>query len=347
MVPLGSMQQCNDLRCPKTALTMARSTMPDRVPPEFAFCANWYPGLSHRLCCDVDRDEDMPFNPNLIWDKADGEDILWSYADHYGNNDADKQPADEDEVGDDPYGFVALEGDPRALQNGFQSAFTFVHENDGTDKPIIKRENLLKEDPDLLNSVFAHEESEHLIYCKRGREKDCEKVFFGGANDTIITLPRHIGSGPFARIVHMKPVHQNELPKHHLEKRSQSNHDSTVYTLKIDYAFDLIKRADSDVRIRVDYTNLMPYWDEMTGKQSGIGTGIARRHEKRWWGEFKDWLRKLTKVESSDMGKLPMAIRKKFLLYRYRKGCPRGTSILRAGLDVTAETKFDMNARWA
>jgi hypothetical protein len=31
----------------------------------------------------------------------------------------------------------------------------------------------------------------------------------------------------------------------------------------------------------------------------------------------------------------------------YRVGCPRGTSILKAGLDITATTDFSMNARWA
>ena len=344
---IGTMKQCNDLKCPKTALTMARSTLADRVPRQPAFCSRWTPGLSHRLCCDVNRDEEIPFNINHLLNNADGDNVLWSYVDHYGNNDMDTQGPEEDEVGDDPYGFIALDGDQDALQNGFQGAFTFVHENDGTDKPILKRETLLREDPDILNSVFQHEESEHLIYCKRGREKDCEKVFIGGANDTIVTLPRHIGSGPFARIVHMKSVHPTALSKHHLEKRAATQHDSTVYSLKIDYAFHAIKRADSKVSLRVDYTNLMPYWDEMTGPESGVGTGIAKRHEKRWWGEFSEWLKKLTTVEFSDIGKFPITIQKKFLLYRYRKGCPRGTSVLRAGLDVTAETRFDMHARWA
>ncbi|KAF3157608.1 hypothetical protein TWF569_000173 [Orbilia oligospora] len=44
---------------------------------------------------------------------------------------------------------------------------------------------------------------------------------------------------------------------------------------------------------------------------------------------------------------MPMHYEKSMLLYRSRKGCPRGKSLLRASLDITANVKFDMNARWA
>lgn len=34
--------------------------------------------------------------------------------------------------------------------------------------------------------------------------------------------------------------------------------------LKFDYNFHLIKRDDGPISTRIDYTNLLPYWDEVT-----------------------------------------------------------------------------------
>jgi hypothetical protein len=124
-----------------------------------------------------------------------------------------------------------------------------------------------------------------------------------------------------------------------------------VYNLTIDYRFELIKREDSRVNIRIDYTNLVPYWDDLTGKESDAGTTNSKRavprHEKRWWGGYTDWLRKLTTVRASDQGKLPMSIHKNMLLYSKRASCDRNNVKMEAALDVTLDAYFDMNARWA
>lgn len=147
----------------------------------------------------------------------------------------------------------------------------------------------------------------------------------------------------------MEPVHDTELPEYHLKKRAAIGHESAVYKLVFDYDFAAIKRDDAKVNIRVDYTNLIPYWDEMTGEDSGAGSkrSLQSRHDKRWWGEFTDWLQKMSKVEASDEGKLPMSLHKRMLLYRKRASCARGNVKIKAGLDVILDAKFDMNARWA
>lgn len=158
-------------------------------------------------------------------------------------------------------------------------------------------------------------------------------------------------SGPFARIVAMEQVPDHHLPNYHRQKRSVNDHTSSVYKLVFDYDFAAIKREDATVNIRVDYTNLVPYWDEMTGEESPKGSSkrsdLARRSEKRWWGEFTEWCKKMTKVETSDQGKLPMSIHKRMLLYRKRAQCARGNVKVKAGLDVILDAKLDMNARWA
>jgi hypothetical protein len=151
----------------------------------------------------------------------------------------------------------------------------------------------MSEDPHLINSMFEHEESWHYVYCHPGRDDECSKVFIDGAQDTIITLPPHIGSGPYARIVSMELVDESVLPDYHLGKRALQREHSQVYKLVFDYAFDRIKRS-TPVNLRVDYTNIANYWDTMTGLKSGKGSGVSRRHEKRYWGEFLDWIKRFT-----------------------------------------------------
>ncbi|PGH27225.1 hypothetical protein AJ80_01182 [Polytolypa hystricis UAMH7299] len=348
MIPFPTMQECSSTHCPSTQLTIAKARLPQRAGGDVGPCNYYYPGIQHRLCCDPDPNLDLPFDLKKIFANPIGEDVVYSYLDNYGNNDRDPNDPDETDVGDDPYGFIVLDGDEDALQGQFPSNFLFVHENDGTGNPIKKRETLTRDDPDLMTWVFEHEESQHLVYCRKGREGKCEKVFQGGAPDTIIGLPAHIGSGPYARIVSLEPVETAQLPNHHKEKRSMEGHDSTVYRLTIDYKFEAIRRADSTVNLRVDYTNLIPYWDEMTGAESDAGSKVKRsRHEKRWWGGFSEWIERLNTVRKSDDGKLPLSIHKRMLLYRRRAQCARNNVVLKAGIDITLDAKFDMNARWA
>ncbi|KAF2473995.1 chitinase A1 [Lindgomyces ingoldianus] len=343
----STMQQCMDTKCPKGQVTIAKATLPERPAGLPAPCMSYNPGIEHLFCCDPLRNVTLPFDVKKIFPHPHGFDVVYEYKDNYGNNDHDPHGPDETDVGDDPYGFVLLDGDEGALQGNFPRDYVFVHDDDGTGNPIKRRETLTRDDPDLMDWTFEHEEGTHLVYCRSGREEHCEKIFMDNAYDTIIALPRHIGSGPFARVVSMDPVDETELPPYHIRKRSAADHTSRVYKLVFDYHFENIRREDQTVNIRIDYTNLVPYWDDMTGTESPKGTTKRSRHEKRFWGELTDWLKQLTRVQTSDQGKLPMSLHKRMLLYRKRAQCARGNTVLKAGLDVTLDAKFDMNARWA
>lgn len=188
-----------------------------------------------------------------------------------------------------------------------------------------------------MGTAFDHEESWHYVYCHKGKEREYVDIFIDGDQDTIIALPRHIGSGPYARIVSMEPVHANQLPDYHIGRRAMQDEHSTVYKLVFDYAFDLIKRQ-TPVNIRVDYANVVGYWDAFTGPKSGKGLIAARNKEKRLWvltaldwaigltGESKygilDFIKLTTRSgvkrqhEHGGDGVLPMRINKELLLYR-------------------------------
>lgn len=163
-----------------------------------------------------------------------------------------------------------------------------------------------------------------------------------------------------------------------------------MYELKFDYNFHAIKRDDEQVNIRVDYTNLIPYWDEMTDspatrrkrstdepftyeewrskvdRAKRLDTKRSTRNEtgqmvvrstntahseatihRRWWGAFKEWVKKLTTVTKSDGGLLPMSLVRSLVLYSGRLRCTKDEVTITAGLDITADFNMDMNARYS
>lgn len=109
--------------------------------------------------------------------------------------------------------------------------------------------------------------------------------------------------------------------------------------MKFDYNFHLIKRQDEDgpVKMRIDFTNEEGYWNEVTNasvtrkrsvddqvpfhewkerivrarsrsseRTDYSSTGLAvHTHDRRWYGAFVDWLKKVTTIESKQVGVLP------------------------------------------
>lgn len=185
--------------------------------------------------------------------------LQWSYADNYGNNNADSSPSDTD--GDDPYGFVMLDGPPGSIENGFASDFTVARRS--AEVPNMKR-SLITTNRTILDAVFEPTSESVYVYCNHPKSSPkCAKVFHMGAEDTIVTLPAHVGEGPFARIVTLEPAIDYALPSHHLRARAVERNTHPVYKLTFDYNFHLSKRA-SEINMRVDYTNLLSYWKTVT-----------------------------------------------------------------------------------
>lgn len=236
------------------------------------------------LCCDPPSlwNEDWPVDPKYLWenyfnDKEDDK-ALWSYDTHYTNNDEDPTRASPGKIdGSDAYGFIMLNGPKEAIDDTFDESYTIVRRSAAV--PNVKRE-ILTTNKTQIDGVFDHSEEILHAYCNHppGSEQ-CNAVFQGGVEDTIIRLPHHVGEGPFARIVYMKPVGPDaSLPKHHLEHRSIDNLDGNpVYEVKIDYAFHEVRQDRGNVNIRVDFTNLLGYWEELTDSPADSPTSRIKR----------------------------------------------------------------------
>lgn len=363
------------------------STLYDLEKEQNANVCDFYNGLpgfapEYPLCCSPPGkfDRDWPVNPAYLWNGAhtdEKDDVSWTFADNFGNNNKDTSPTNlEDNPDDDPHGFVMLNGPPGSIAKQFDTQFTVVTR----DEPInIKPRSLVTTNKTIIDATFDHSEETVHIYCNHPQDsKHCKEIFFDGAEDTIIKLPHHVGKGPYARIVSMEPMLDTlVLPSWAIRKRTENNvHQNQIYKLVFDYDFHKIKRAErSEVFMRTDYTNLQKYWDDLTDedpnnnkrkrtdqmdfdswrarvdkakngtnatlqdnwKFSSSGNAdmspegpvapatrdgeeycvemtdeeLAKRDEemklnRRWYGTFINWLKKLTTITKEEAGVLPM-----------------------------------------
>ncbi|KPM43205.1 hypothetical protein AK830_g3330 [Neonectria ditissima] len=405
-----SMYTCANKKCTSQQLAVTHALVPhtsiDWVKEDAVNCADYpsYPGTSpeYPLCCDPPSkfDDDWPVQPSFLWsDRApdDEADVTWEWANNFGNNNHDITSEDlDDNPGADPYGFVMLDGPPGSINNAFDEDFTVVQR----DEPQrLKRRSLVTSNRTILHSVFEHSEETIRVYCNHPADsQNCRRTFYKGAKDTIIRLPAHVGEGPWARIISMEPEYEpDELPSWVLHKRAVTDNLNGIYKLKIDYNFHLIERDDDPVNMRVDYTNLKTYWDDITDEpvdkkkrstwepvphrsfdewrnrleRAKVADKRTRRsveqHQstvsfspdqdlttrdsgigRRWFGPFKEWLKKLNNVKQEDSGVLPMGLTKYFTLYSGRLHCENDAGVtMDAGLDVTADLGIEMNTRYS
>lgn len=358
------------------------------------------------LCCSPQSkyNKKWPIDPKdlfaIYYDDPTSSDVLWTYSDEVTNNDKDDSSSSKED-GTDAYGFLMLDGPPGSIDNSFSTTNTIVRQTAAI--PNVKR-SIVTHNQTVMDAVFEHTEEVLHIYCNHPPgSAACEEIWIDGAEDTIIRMPDHVGEGPFARIVSMKPV-THDLPQHHLEHRSEEGlQDNPVYEVVVDYNFGAIsitqKRADNPVFLRVDYTNLLGYWDEVEAaepnskrrraatmpdwhsrvKRAVTRDSVLRKRDapinitspmypigqgsndvecnddvldqgnngkdKRWWGAIGAWIKKMTTIEKSDLGVLPLEWEDTVNLFSARWGCPGQT--LTATLDMDLEANINMDATYA
>ncbi|KAJ5715268.1 uncharacterized protein N7483_012449 [Penicillium malachiteum] len=318
--------------------------------------------------------EKWPVDPKDLWEnyyEANGDDVEWAFVKNYGNNNEQKSPGDGD--GDDPYGFVMLDGPAGSIDSSFASTYEFFRRSE--EIPVVKR-SLFTTNRTQLYTNFDHVEETHHIFCKfpTGSPK-CDNLLFDGAEDTIVHLPEHIGEGPFA-----------------LKRQSQDNQNA-AYKIKIDYKFQAIKRDSGAINMRVDYTNLLDYWEDATNTPATLRrkrstTSVRDEHmtykdwrdrvnsakashealrkrqadvmssktsfehsgdvehaglQKRWFGSFKNWLQKMNTIDSSSVGNLSQAWKASLLLFSVSKRCPKTI----AELNVFLDSELAMDSTYA
>lgn len=95
-------------------------------------------------------------------------------------------------------------------------------------------------------------------------EANCGIIWKGrGVAETVIELPPGCGAGRYAMAVGLEPAANQTLPSH-LDEYGLKN--PVVYDLTFDYDFTpLQRRGDSNVLLRIDYSNDPGYWSQIVG----------------------------------------------------------------------------------
>ncbi|KAJ5653046.1 hypothetical protein N7490_000049 [Penicillium lividum] len=92
---------------------------------------------------------------------------------------------------------------------------------------------------------------------------NCNSLFESGASNTIVKMPKDLGARPYARVISLVPF-GSQSTLSNIKARSTSE----VYELTVDY--DLASAATEEkgnINFRVDYTNLLEYWNEITDNE--------------------------------------------------------------------------------
>lgn len=84
-----------------------------------------------------------------------------------------------------------------------------------------------------------------------------------GVEHTIVELPAGCSVGRYARAIALERSHDPKIP-HRLVKRGLAN--KVVYDFTFDYNFKPLQERGSSVLLRIDYSDVQGYWDEIICK---------------------------------------------------------------------------------
>jgi hypothetical protein len=148
-----------------------------------------------------------------------------------------------------------ITGDTSAYDESLVDQWSFLEDDDSevSKRDVggkLKKRNIFEKRTDTFENVVET----HRIRCKSlvkfGNETGCQSIFKGGARNTIVKMPDHIGAGPYARVVS-------------LERIESTKRDTTEEDFELVTDYDLAAAAEEekgDVNFRIDYTNLQEYW---------------------------------------------------------------------------------------
>ncbi|KAJ5204380.1 bacteriodes thetaiotaomicron symbiotic chitinase, partial [Penicillium cinerascens] len=246
------------------------------------------------FCCDPpSASEDRPVDPADLFEYPDEDNVMYYYeVEKTSNDDA------TDDSSSDPFAFVMIDGDPEAYDESLVDQWSFLVDEEQLTKRFLKiheRRSIFESRDD----TFDNEVEVYHIQCSSSfinGTSGCISIFQGGANNTIVRMPKDIGAGPFARVISLVPMGSTgKSARSNILPRSSTN----TYELTVDYDFaGASAERDGDVNFRVYYTNLLEYWKDITNTPA--------KKRKRWFGSFSSWLSKMTTITKKDQGYLPM-----------------------------------------
>ncbi|KAF5312214.1 hypothetical protein D9619_003681 [Psilocybe cf. subviscida] len=187
------------------------------------------------------------------------------------------------------------------------------------------------------------------MYCSKANSPACQHVLIGGAEHTIVEMPKSCGLGPYARVASLD-VHPNQtvLSGFHAKAKPASE---SVFLLSFDYNFAAIPASNGPVYMRADVTDMPGYWDSVVDSPPERRQWLEERglwqnpKEKRWWGAFKTWLSKITTLEVDKSQTRTFFWSDTWNIFHQESHCD-GPPQFDASLDISLTGTANMNARY-
>ncbi|KAL7651280.1 hypothetical protein ACMYSQ_011013 [Aspergillus niger] len=318
---------CND-SCPKDKVLITQRTgiYSRTIEGDDSLCSSG----TNKLCCDPPNGANSwPVDPADLFTYPDEDDVSYYYSVQETSND---DATNDDST--DPFAFVMIDGDTSAYDESLVDQWTFLtdeQELSKRDLKAYKRSSIFESRNDTFENVV---ETYH-IQCTNlfVNGSNCNSLFEGGASNTIVRMPKDLGAGPYARVISLVPL-GSQSKSSNIKARSTTQ----VYELTVDY--DLAgasAEAKGDVNFRVDYTNLLEYWKEITDSPGS-------KTRKRWFGAYDDWLQKMTTIVKDEKGYLPLDYVDTIKLFHAHATCPKTN--IEATFDIDADIKLALRAQY-
>jgi hypothetical protein len=140
-------------------------------------------------------------------------------------------------------------------------------------------------------------------------DSNCDNIHEGGAKGTIVKLPEGCGFATYGVVTGDIRPSKNFTVEPELLKRTPSA-NPVVHEMSISYDYSLVKRASSDVYVRIDYGDTRSYWvDVVQGAPVTTKRGFDDAEKvinetlyKRFWSKTaSDWASEFHGIRTSDL----------------------------------------------
>ncbi|KAF3935447.1 hypothetical protein ABW20_dc0106965 [Dactylellina cionopaga] len=364
---IGPNNGCTDFKCPSGKVQWTKKSYADGSDGKTVSCIN---GRQMSYCCDPPKDEDsrLSVDPADIFPKplGDNEEEYTMTPDSNTQSEGSTKEsilAGSGGGADEAFSFVLVDGTEGAVDNEFSEAWDVLDQQTSAFQ-LKKRAWREYRQPGTRNDTFENVIETYRVVCAAGMSApECKRIFIMNAKDTIIKMPSHIGSGPYARIVsftHIPDASISYSDKKQLNKRRTQlrkrnfalrdlQEEHQVFELVTDFDFasiDAAAKPGAQVQYRTDWSNLLDYWDDVTDEDPD-GSNQGTRLKRRWFGSFSNWLKKVTTIRKEDRGTLEMEYEKTFNIFHFEDRCQKGNTLYQAQIDASAYLHMAMSATYS
>ncbi|KAM0226645.1 hypothetical protein ACHAP5_012368, partial [Fusarium lateritium] len=141
-----------------------------------------------------------------------------------------------------PFGFVLIAGPKDAVSS------------------MSKRDDSHIEVVDYSGITLSGSQSVRIFCSNDSDESNCDDMLEGGLEGTVLRMPDNCGPATYVIAQSLEVSEDQSLPGD-LIKRKTENRE--VLDLIFHYDFKRVKRSDEKIYMRVDWSNIAGYWDEI------------------------------------------------------------------------------------